>query len=381
MHQQILPKIRLIDSTLRDGEQAPGVAFTLDEKLTIARMLDEMGIPELEVGTPAMGDDEIETIRRLVNLPLSAELICWCRANHNDLEAAQKTGIKRVHISFPVSEIQILSLRKSESWVIEELARLLEYAKGMFDFVSVGALDASRADIRFLQQFAKEAWLLGAQRVRIADTVGILNPMQTQSLIGKLTEVVPHLVLEFHGHNDLGMATANTLAAISGGARAVSVTVNGLGERAGNAALAEVVMGAKLTLHRDTGVKTSELYRVSFLVAGLARRRISEDKPIVGSDVFRHESGIHGKGLLADRRSFEPFNASEIGGPGTELVFGKHSGRAMIRHGLAKRGIEADDEETARVLEKVRRLASVYKRGLTLDEVQRIYIELQQQSG
>jgi homocitrate synthase NifV len=368
-------EVWLIDSTLRDGEQAPGVVFDAAEKLEIARHLADMGLPELEVGIPAMGGEEIERIRQLVNLKLPAELICWCRANRRDLEAARETGIKRVHIAFPVSELQIRTLEKSHAWVFDQLWQLIGYARPRFEYVSVGALDASRADLNFLRRFAKAVAEYGANRLRIADTVGILNPMQTRQLIAGLVSLIPGLELEFHGHNDLGMATANTLAALDGGARCASVTVNGLGERAGNASLAEVVMGTKMTLGRDAGVDAAKLSRISELVARASGRPIPGDKPVVGPDIFRHESGIHGQGLLMDERTFEPFSGKEVGRPGTELVAGKHSGKAMIRHILSREGLRATDAETAAVLEGVRNLAARNKRECTLEEIRRVYRE------
>jgi homocitrate synthase NifV len=378
MTERTIAPVWLIDSTLRDGEQAPGVAFNLEEKLTIARLLAEMGIPELEVGIPAMGKQEIDQIRQLVKLDLPVQLSCWCRAKRQDLEQAQKAAVKRVHIAFPVSKLQIRILNKSVEWVFEQLRQLIGDAKQRFEYVSVGALDASRADVHFLHRFAQAVDKSGGDRLRIADTVGILNPSQTGKLIGELVSLVPRLDLEFHGHNDLGMATANTLAAIDAGARAVSVTVNGLGERAGNAALAEVVMATQLTLGRTTGVRTAELFRLSELVAAAARRVLPEDKPIIGANVFRHESGIHGHGLLLDQSAFEPFPGQEVGCRGTQLVCGKHSGTAMIRHVLAEQGIQATAAESRRVLETVRALASLNKRECTSDEIGRAYCEVRQ---
>lgn len=377
MIERLLTQLWLIDSTLRDGEQAPGVVFSLAEKLSIASLLADIGIPELEVGIPAMGEQEVDQIRQLVRLNLSAKLICWCRANRQDLEQALKSGISRVHIAFPVSELQIKVLGKSHEWVFDQLRQQIAFARERFEYVSVGALDASRSDKHFLHLFAKSVAQSGANRLRIADTVGVLNPMQTWKLIEELLPLVPGVDLEFHGHNDLGMATANTLAAIDAGARCVSVTVNGLGERAGNAALAEVVMGSKLTLGRETGIDTTQLFQLSQLVAAASGRAVSKDKPVVGADVFRHESGIHGHGLLVDQRTFEPFSGQEVGRRGTEFVFGKHSGSAMIRNILEQQGIRLNNVEANEVLERVRSLASVNKQECTLDQIIEIYFEIQ----
>lgn len=370
-------RIWLIDSTLRDGEQAPGVVFSMDEKAQIARMLSEMGVPELEVGIPAMGEQEIESIRKLVQLNLAAKLICWCRADRFDLDQAHQSGVTRVHMAFPLSELQLKVLGKSREWVLEQLWELVKYARRRFEYVAVGALDASRADRQFLFRFAKAVYQAGADRLRIADTVGILNPMQTKKLISDLIPLISGIDLEFHGHNDLGMAGANTLAAIAAGAGCASVTVNGLGERAGNAVLAEVVMAAKLTLGRDTGVDTTKLCRASELVARACRRVIPEDKPVIGLNIFRHESGIHGQALLLDGRTYEPFSGKEVGRSGTELVIGKHSGTALLRHALVRQGIVPTEAELAKVLKRVRFLAGLMKRNFNADEIKQIYWELQ----
>lgn len=370
------PEIWLIDSTLRDGEQAPGVAFSLEEKLQIARLLAASGVAELEVGIPASGEEEIGQLRQLMALNLPAKLICWCRANRFDLYQARRTGIDRVHIAFPVSEIQFKALGKNPEWVFEQLECLIGYAQKRFEFVSVGAMDASRAEFSFLRRFARAARRLGADRLRIADTVGILNPMQTGNLVGSLASLVRGMDLEFHGHNDLGMATANTLAALESGANCASVTVNGLGERAGNAVLAEVVMGAELTLGRGTGVNPARFNELSELVAVASGRTVPVDQPIIGADVFRHESGIHVRGLLAEQKAFEPFSGARVGRKGTEFVLGKHSGRAIVRYALQAQGIRATESEVYRVLQRIRTLAGLNKRACTLDEVNQIYWEL-----
>lgn len=359
----------MIDSTLRDGEQTPGVAFTSAEKLRIASFLSEMGLPELEVGIPAMGETELRDIRALVGLNLDARLICWCRARQSDLDLAASAGVGRVHLSFPVSKIHLKALDKDEAWVLRMLESLIPAAKEQFDYVSIGAQDASRAEPDFLKTFVSACRALGVARLRIADTVGIMNPFQVKALFESLQALDPDFSFEFHGHNDLGMATANTVAALVGGARAVSVTVNGLGERAGNAALDEVVVAAKHTLGKQAGVDMKKLPELSRLVAEFSRRPVAATKPIVGAAVFNHESGIHCYGILKDPSTYEPFSPAEIGRGVSRIVLGKHSGLAGLKHALTAAGIAMDEAEVRALLEKLRRLAVENKDSCTVEQL------------
>ncbi len=322
----------LIDTTLRDGEQAAGVSFGADQSVRIARALAEIGVPELEIGTPAMGPAEIEKMRSIVAERLACRTTAWCRARMDDIEGAARSGVDAVHFSLPVSSIQLAALGKSFTWVLAQGAALVALARCHFDYVSVGAQNASRADESFLVELAATVRARGAHRFRIADTVGVWDPIGCFETVRRIRRNLGPLELGVHTHDDLGMATANAIAALRAGADAVDVTVNGLGERAGNAALEEVCMAADLVLGRNTGIHTPGLTRLSQLVASAANRPIWTSKAVVGPGAYRHESGIHVHALLRDRRTYEPICPESVGQERPPFVIGKHSGRTALTH-------------------------------------------------
>lgn len=343
--------IKIVDTTLRDGEQAPGVCFTLDNKIKIAEMLADAGVDELEAGIPVMGDQVQGDIRELVRLGLPCRLSSWCRAAAKDIAMARRCGTPSVHISFPVSSLHLKVLEKDETWVLKELERLVPMAHWDFENVTVGAQDATRADVAFLGTFLNLAADAGASRVRIADTVGLSTPMAIHDLVTGLSKIRPELELEFHAHNDLGMATANSISAIAAGVSALSVTVNGLGERSGNAPLEEVVQAMKLIKDHKNNVNAKSLMAICSYVAEASGRPIPPGKPVTGSDVFTHESGIHCAGLLKDELSYQPFTPESIGREGCRFVLGPHSGSKAIQYMLAQAGIEVSLKDAMRFKE------------------------------
>lgn len=365
--------IRIIDSTLRDGEQAPGVVFSREEKRTVARMLAEVGVDEIEVGIPAMGETERETIRRIRDMGLAPRLTCWCRATRGDIELAARCGVGSVHVSLPVSSIHLNALRKNEARVLDLMTEIVTRARRLFDSVSVGAQDALRADPDYLETFVRHAAGNGAHRVRIADTVGIASPGAIHRLFRRLVPAAGETALEFHGHNDLGMATANAVTAAEAGASALSVTVNGLGERAGNAPLAEVAAALAFASGHVCNVRTAGLPPLSEFVAAASGRPIPPDKPIVGSAAFQHESGIHCDGMLKDPLAYQPFPSEAVGRNGSEFVVGKHSGSHIVQHLLRRNGIRVDRPQAERILRRVREAASEKGVSLTIEELVELY--------
>ncbi len=365
-----------IDTTLRDGEQAPGVVFSFTEKVRIAVLLDGAGVPELEIGTPAMGETEINEIRSICRMGFGFKTLAWCRANKHDILCSSRAETNGVHISFPVSPILMKAMGKDKNWVMVQLIELIEFASPMFNFVTIGAQDASRAEIGFLKEFVGTARAFGAARVRLADTVGILNPISTFELVSAIRSVETEIPLEIHAHNDLGMATANTLAAFMAGANCLSTTVNGLGERAGNAPMEEVAMALELSAGVKSTLRNESFAQLSDFVAQASNRPQSTSKPITGSSVLTHESGIHTNCLLKDRSTYQLISAASVGRNEEDFLIGKHSGKATIQYYLKSAHLPFDDYVCNLLLSKTKEKAETLKRSITKEELFTLYSEI-----
>ncbi|ACD52163.1 homocitrate synthase [Clostridium botulinum] len=367
-------EINIVDTTLRDGEQTAGVVFANAEKIAIAEMLSELGVDQLEVGIPTMGGDEKTAIKEIVKRNLKPSIMAWNRAVIGDIEQSIDCGVDAVAVSISVSDIHIQhKLKTSREWVLENMVKSVEFAKKNGLYVSVNGEDASRADQDFLIEFIQAAQQAGADRFRYCDTVGIMEPFKIQKRIKELHETTKFNI-EMHTHNDFGMATANAIAGIEGGATHVGVTVNGLGERAGNAALEEVIMALMIVYGYKGDIDTTMLKDLSQYVSRASGRELPKWKAIVGSNMFAHESGIHADGALKDPTNYEAFDPAIVGLE-RQIVIGKHSGRAAVENKFREYAIELTKDEATGILELVRSTSVRLKRCLFDKEVVQLYKE------
>ena len=358
-------KILVEDTTLREGEQMARVVFTEKQKREILEGLKEANVTYAEVGIPVMGASELRDLMNIIKDYEHPMLIGWNRGMIKDLEQSAKAGFRGVHIGIPTSEAHLQGqLKKDKSWVIDTAAKLCEFClKEGMEVISVSAIDMSRSEISFLQEYALALENAGATRLRLSDTVGIFNPEKTTEVVTKIREV-SKIPLQMHMHNDYGLSLANMLAGVVAGAEQVQVTVNGLGERNGITALHQAAVALELMYGFDTGINLKALYPLAQIVAKYTHFPIANNEPIVGRGCFSHESGIHVDGMLKSRESFQAFDPRFVGRD-HEFILGKHSGSSSVRWFMKEQGIEVTREEAAELLPFIREFAA--EQGGSLD--------------
>ncbi|MCC7555370.1 MULTISPECIES: 2-isopropylmalate synthase [Methanoculleus] len=360
--------VTVFDTTLRDGEQTPGISFTLEEKLGIAEQLSGIGVHAIEAGFPASSDAEREIVRAIKGLDLSTQVCGLARSLRADVDACIDCGVDMVHVFIPTSDVQReYTIRKTREQVLEATGDIIAYARDHVDRCMFSAMDATRTDWDYLIEVYRVAVDAGATIINVPDTVGVITPTAMKHLIERIDREV-NCPIDVHCHNDFGLAVANTIAAVEAGASQVQVTVNGIGERAGNADLAQTVMALSSIYGIDTGIRTTGLVETSRLVARYAGMSIPATFPIVGENAFAHESGIHSHGVITRSDTFEPgIMTPEMVGHRRRLKLGKHAGRHAVKQMLADVHMEPADTQLDEIVLRVKAIAGKGKRVTDAD--------------
>ena len=360
-------KVLIFDTTLRDGEQSPGATMTHDEKLEIAELLDDMGVDIIEAGFPIASEGDFRAVSEISRLAKTATICGLARANYKDIDrcwdAVKHAKSPRIHTFIGTSPLHRAIPNLDMDQMAERIHDTVTHARNLCDNVQWSPMDATRTEWDYLCRVVEIAIKAGASTINIPDTVGYTAPVESADLIRRLIATVPgadEVIFATHCHNDLGMATANSLAAVAGGARQIECTINGLGERAGNTALEEVVMALKVRgdiMPYETGIDTTKIMNISRRVATVSGFPVQFNKAIVGKNAFAHESGIHQDGMLKNSETFEIMRPEDVGLSGTSLPLGKHSGRAALRAKLKELGFELADNQLNDVFVRFKDLA------------------------
>ncbi len=366
-------KVTIYDSTLRDGEQMPGVAFSKAQKIEIARLLAESGLPQIEAGFPAVSRGERDAVKEIAFLGLGPDILALARTNISDIDAALDCDVDMVMLFTASSDLHLKHKhRTTREEQLETVTKALEYAKAHGMRFSFSTEDSTRTDFPYLLELSLLAERLGACRIGISDTTGCILPKAAGQLVKKLSGKL-HVPVSIHLHNDFGLALANALAGIENGATAVATTVNGIGERAGNVPTEQLAMALETMYGLDTGIDLASLTKVCRRVSKISGVEISKNHPWVGANAFRHESGIHVASIMANPATYECVPPETVGGK-RELVLGKHSGRIAVLHRLESMGVHVDDTDLKWIVDTVKEMAQEGERiddGTLFDIVKR----------
>lgn len=353
MNLKFPEKITVYDTTLRDGEQTPGVCLRTPEKLKIAKKLDELGIHQIEAGFPVVSHEEERSVKAIVKEDLNAQILVLSRTKKSDIDKAIDCDVDGIITFMATSDLHLKhKIKMTRDEILNVCMNSIEHAKDHGLFVAFSAEDATRTDLDFLKQIYKKADDIGVDRVHIADTVGAISPYGMDYLVKEIRPMIK-AEIALHCHNDFGMALSNSIAGLLAGANAVSTTVNGIGERAGNCSLEELIMSLKIIYGVDLNFDISKFYELSKLVESLTHMKIPDNKPIVGKNIFRHESGIHVDAVIEEPLTYEPF-LPELIGHQRRIVLGKHSGCRAVRAKLNECGIDVTKDELCKIVEQVK---------------------------